>query len=226
MNGFRGAQRDDRAPRAGRLPVRAPIAALFSTLLSALVTALVCATSPPAQAQLATYVFDPEHSFVHFEVLHFNTSTLRGRFGPISGAVKLDPAAGLGELSLRIPTAGVDTGLKIFDARLRRDDLLASDAHPEAFFVARQFRYTGGQLVEVRGEFTWRGVSQPLSLRTTRFACRPGGDANTDADKDGTRVCGGDFEGELKRSDFGATFALPFVADTVRLVVQVQGTRR
>jgi hypothetical protein len=32
--------------------------------------------------------------------------------------------------------------------------------------------------------------------------------------------------GELERSDFGATFALPFVADTVRLVVQVQGTRQ
>ena len=173
-------------------------------------------------------MFDSEHSFVHFDVLHLNTSTLRGLFGPISGAVVLDPAAGPGELSLRIATAGVDTGLKMFDARLRRDDLLASDAHPEASFVARQFRYAGGHLAEVRGEFTWRGVSQPLSLRTTRFACRPGGDANADADADkvGTQVCGGDFQGELNRSDFGATFALPFLADTVRLMVQVQGTRR
>ena len=189
---------------------------------------MVCATSPPARAQSATYVFDPEHSFAHFEVLHFNTSTLRGRFGPISDAVMLDPAATLGELSLCIPTAGVDTGLKIFDARPRRDDLLANDAHPEAFFAARQFRYAGGQLAEVRGEFTWRGVSQPLSRRTTRFACRPGGDANADADADkaGTQVCGGDFEGELNRSDFGATFALPFLADTVRPIVQVQSTRR
>ena len=206
MNGFRGEPPHDRAQRAGRLAVHA------------LIVALACATGPPAQAQPATFVFDPEHSFVHFEVLHFNTSTLRGRFGPINGAVLRDPAAGRGELSLRIATADVDTGLKIFDARLRRDDLLASDAHPEAFFVARQFRYAGGQLVEVRGEFTWRGVSQPQSLRTTRFACRGLADAG--------QVCGGDFEGEFKRSDFGVTFALPFVADTVRLVVQVQGTRR
>lgn len=173
-------------------------------------------------AQPTTYVLDPEHSFVHFEVLHFNTSTIRGRFGPISGAVVLDPAAGQGELSLRIATAGVDTGLKIFDARLRRDDLLASDAHPEAFFVARQFRYASGKLAEVRGEFTWRGVSQPLSLRALRFACRPGAESAQGAGQ----ICGGDFEGELKRSEFGATFALPFVADTVRLVVQVQGTQR
>lgn len=206
MIGLRGAHAGERAPRAGR------------RALQALIAALICAAHPAARAQPATFVFDPEHSFVHFEVLHFNTSTVRGRFGPLTGFVVLDAAAGHGELSLRIPTAGVDTGLKVFDARLRRDDLLASDAHPEAFFVARQFRFSGGQLAEVRGEFTWRGVSQPQSLRTTRFACRGPADAG--------QVCGGDFEGELKRSDFGATFALPFVADTVRLVVQVQGTRR
>lgn len=185
--------------------------AMATTLLTFLV-------STPAWAQPTTYVFDPDHSFVHFEVLHFNTSTIRGRFGPVQGDVVLDSAAGRGELSLRIPTAGVDTGLKIFDARLRRDDLLASDAYPEAFLVARQFRYVAGQLAELRGEFTWRGVSQPLSLRAVRFACR--GEAAAG------QVCGGDFEGQLRRSDFGATFGLPFVADTVRLVVQVQGTRR
>lgn len=184
-------------------------------MAAALLTSFVIA---PGWAQPATYVFDPAHSFVHFEVLHFNTSTLRGRFGPIQGDVVLDSAAGRGELSLRIATAGVDTGLKVFDARLRRDDLLASDAYPEAYFVARQFRYVAGQLAEVRGEFTWRGVSQPLSLRALRFACRGATAAG--------QVCGGDFEGELLRSDFGATFALPFVADKVRLVVQVQGTRR
>ncbi len=184
-------------------------------MAAALLTSIV---SAPGWAQPATYVFDPEHSFVHFEVLHFNTSTLRGRLGPLSGAVMLDPAAGEGELSLRIPTAGVDTGLKIFDARLRRDDLLASDAYPEAFFVAQRFRFEGGQLAELRGEFTWRGVSQPLSLRALRFACRGAAAAG--------QVCGADLQGELRRSDFGATFGLPFVADMVRLVVQVQGTRR
>ncbi len=186
--------------------------------LRAAAAAWALAASAAAVAQPATYVLDPERSFVHFEVLHFSTSTIRGRFGPLNGAVVLNPAAGRGELSLRINTASVDTGLKIFDARLRRDDLLASEAHPEAFFVATQFRFEGGQLTGLRGEFTWRGVSQPLSLRTRRFACR-----NL---AEGGQVCGGDFEGELVRSDFGATFGLPFVADTVRLVVQVQGTRR
>ena len=178
-----------------------------------LVLALAAAS---ADAQPAVYVLDPTHSFVHFEVLHFGTSTTRGRFGPITGVVSLDRAAGRGEVGLRIPTGIVDTGLPVFNARLRESDLLASAEYPEAFFVARHFRFDGQALAEVRGEFTLRGVSQPLSLLARRFGCR------ADA---GTEVCGGDFEGEVLRSEFGATFGLPFVADRVRLVVQGQGRR-
>ena len=33
-----------------------------------------------AQAQAATYQIDPMHTFVLFEVMHFGTSTNRGRF--------------------------------------------------------------------------------------------------------------------------------------------------
>lgn len=181
---------------------------------SALLLALAAAT---AGAQPAAYVLDPAHSFVHFEVLHFGTSTSSGRFGPIVGVVTLDRAAGRGEVGLRIPTASVDTGLPVFNARLREADLLASTEFPEAFFVASDFRFVGPALAEVRGEFTLRGVSQPLSLLARRFACRS---------DQGTEVCGGDFDGELLRSEFGATFGLPFVADRVRLVVQVEGRRR
>ena len=177
---------------------------------------LLALAASAAGAQPVGYALDPAHSFVHFEVLHFGTSTSRGRFGPIAGFVTLDRAAGRGEVSLRIPTAGVDTGLPAFNARLREADLLASAAYPEAFFVARQFRFDGPALAEVRGEFTLRGVSQPLSLFARHFACR------IDA---GTEVCGGDFEAEILRSDFGATFGLPLVANRVRLVVQVEGRR-
>jgi polyisoprenoid-binding protein YceI len=180
-----------------------------------------CAALPGARAQglppAAVYVLDPAHSFVHFEVLHFGTSTTRGRFGPVQGEVMLDRANARGEVGLRVATGRVDTGIPVFNARLREPDLLASAEYPEAFFVARNFRFEGAQLAEVRGEFTFRGTSQPLSLRMRQFGCRMDGD---------TEVCGGDFEGELLRSEFGATFGLPFIADRVRLVVQVQGRRQ
>ena len=167
------------------------------------------------------YALVPEQSFVTFEVLHFGTSTIRGRFGPLQGEVLLDRRAGSGEVALRVATAEVSTGVGIFNARLRQADLLASQAFPEAFFVARSVRYSGDSVAEVRGEFTWRGVSQPLSLRALHFACR----VDPNAAGPAAEICGGDFEGELLRSEFGATFGLPFIADRVRLVVQVEGRR-
>jgi polyisoprenoid-binding protein YceI len=176
----------------------------------------------PALAAPERYELDPDRSWVQFEVLHFNTSTTRGRFGPIRGEVTIDPAAGRGEVGLRIPTASVDTGLRVFDARLRADDLLDSTGWPEAFFVARQFRFDGERVAEVRGEFTLRGIGRPLSLVAVRYACReqPGPDGAPQ------RVCGGDFEGELLRSEFGASFGVPLIGDRVRLRVQVEGVRR
>lgn len=189
---------------------------LSGGLALCLVAALSALGTSPAEATPVAYTLDPDHSFVHFEVQHFGTSTTRGRFGPVRGVVLLDRTTGRGELSLRIATSSIDTGLPVFNARLRQADLLASTEHPEAFFVATRFRFEGERLAEVRGEFTLRGVGQPLSLHATHFACRPA---------DGGEVCGGDFEGEVLRSDFGATFGLPLVSDRVRLKVQVEGRR-
>ncbi len=181
------------------------------------VIALLCAAWP-ATAQPVEFQLVPEQSFVHFEVLHFGTSTIRGRFGPLQGLASLDRTAGRGEVSLRVATAGVSTGIPVFDARLRQGDLLASEEHPEAFFVARDFRFEGAELREVRGEFTFRGQSRPLTLRSLRFACRTDLPAQRE-------ICGGDFDAEVLRSDYGASFGLPLVGNRVRLVVQVEAQR-
>jgi len=186
---------------------------------SFLAVILAVAALPQARAEPAVYALDPEHSFVTFEVVHFGTSTLRGRIGPLSGFVEIDRAAGTGSVSLRIVTGSVDTGMPAFDARLRQPDLLASEAYPVAYFVANQFRFDSGHLMAVKGEFTLRDVSQGLELRALRFGCHTHPLLKRE-------VCGGDFEGELKRGDFGASFGMPFVANRVRLVVQVEGIRR
>ena len=172
-----------------------------------------------ASAEPATFQLDPTHSFVHFEVLHFGTSTLHGRFGPVAGDVMLDREAGHGQVSLVIDTGTVSTGTAVLDARLRERDLLASGEHPQAYFVADQFAFEGRALKEVRGEFTLRGVSQPLTLKARRFNCYTSPLLHRE-------VCGGDFEAQIDRSTVGASYGLPFVADRVHLVVEVEGVRR
>ena len=187
-----------------------------------MVLALACAGSGvvPAQAQSVpgpvTYQLDPDHTFATFEVLHFGTSTLRGRIGPVVGEVTIDRAARTGDLRLRIPMTTLNTGMRVLDARLKEPDLLATTEYPEAYFVATRFQFDAdGGVKEVRGEFTLRGVGEPLSLHARTFACRHD-------ERLQREVCGGDFTGDVKRGRFGATFGEPFVSDDVHLVVQVE----
>ncbi len=186
------------------------------------VLAALCASAgfAPALAQsLAgpiTYQLDPTHTFVTFEVRHFGTSTLRGRIGPVTGDVTVDRAAKAGDLRLRIPVTTLSTGMRILDARLKEPDLLATTEYPEAYFVATRFQFdAAGGVKDVRGEFTLRGVGEPLSLIAKSFACRHDEMLKRD-------VCGGDFEADLKRGRFGATFGEPFVGDDVHLLIQVE----
>ena len=175
------------------------------------------AAQVPASAPAApSWRLDPTHSFVHFEVLHFGASTLRGRFGPLNGELTLDRTTKSGRVQVVVPTAAVSTGLPVLDARLREPDMLAAEAHPQAYFIADRFDFDAqGNVTSVRGEFTLRGSSQPLTLKAQRFRCYTNPLFRRE-------VCGGDFEGELVRSSFGITHSLPFVADKVRLLVQVE----
>jgi len=184
--------------------------------------AIACASSGPAPALAqsvagpVTYQLDPDHTFATFEVLHFGTSTLRGRIGPITGEVTIDRAARTGDLRLRIPMTTLSTGVRLLDARLKEPDLLAMAEYPEAYFVATRFQFDAdGGVQDVRGEFTLRGVGEPLSLHARTFACRRD-------ERLQREVCGGDFIGDAKRGRFGATFGEPFVSDDVHLVVQVE----
>lgn len=200
-------------------------AALMLTPFSAGVAAQAPASTPAsgpapaaasAPANSTAWRLDPTHSFVHFEVLHFGASTLRGRFGPLNGELSLDRAARAGRVQVVVPTAAVSTGLPVLDARLREPDMLSAEAHPQAYFIAERFEFEPqGNVTSVLGEFTLRGTSQPLTLKAQRFRCY----LNPLFRRE---VCGGDFEGELVRSSFGITHSLPFVADKVRLLVQVE----
>lgn len=181
---------------------------------------LACIVCPSAHAQaLPVYDLDPQHTRVHWEVMHFGTSTSRGRFDIIDGVLRLDRAARRGEVSVRIDTAAVDTGVAPLDGMLRGEHFFASRSFPDATFVSRRLRFEGDAVTGLEGELTLRDVSRPLSLKALHFACRP-------HPAHGREVCGGDFEGELRRGDFGITYGLPFVADRVRLVVQVEAVAR
>lgn len=178
------------------------------------------ALAAAAQAEPALYRFDPTHTFVNFELLHFGTSTIRGRFGPLNGEATLDRAARQGRVQVAIDTSQVSTGVAVLDARLKEGDMLAVQSHPRAYLVAERLEFDdAGRVKVLRGELTLRGVSVGLTLTALRFNCYTSPLLRRE-------VCGGDFEGQLTRSAVGITHSLPFVSDTVRLLVQVEAVRQ
>ena len=206
---------------------------------------LCCSTAACAQPDAgAVYVIDPQHTRVHWEVMHFGTYTSRGWFDDIEGQIRWSAATGQGAVSISVGTASVNTGVGPLNAMLRGDLFLQSAAHTRAEFVARDFRTTFrptsgaphalhsavgehtqhsamGEVTlhSVVGELTLRGQSLPLTLVATRFQCAPHPVHQRE-------LCGGDFEALLQRSDFGITYGLPLVANRVRLVIQIEALRQ
>lgn len=187
-----------------------------STFLAA-AAALLAAGA--AHAEPVTYAIEPSHTFVTFEVLHFGTSTVRGRFNKKEGTVQVDRAAKTGAVELTIDTTSVDTGIAPFDAHLKKKDFLGVDEHPTARFVSQQFRFQGDKVAEVAGTLTLLGQSHPVTLKALNFNCY-------DHPMLKRQVCGGDFETTIRRSQWGMSYGLPRIPDDVRLVIQVEAVKQ
>ena len=173
-----------------------------------------------AQAQSATYVLDPTHTFVTFEIGHFGTSTNRGRFDKKEGTVQFDRAGKTGKVDLTIDATSISTGTPPFDKHLQSADLFNAAKFPTIQFSADQFRFNGDKVSEVAGKLTLLGQTHPVTLKANTFNCyqRP---------MLKREVCGGDFETTIDRTqwgmDYGVSFGMP---KTVRLIVQAEAIKQ
>lgn len=188
------------------------------TALRAACAALL-ATAGAAQAEPASYAIDPSHTFVTFEVLHFGTSTNRGRFDKKQGTVQLDRAAKTGKVELTIETGSINTGVPQFNQHLGNKDFFNAAEFPTATFSGDQFGFDGDKLTQVGGTLTLLGKSQPVVLKARNFNCYQSPMLKRE-------VCGGDFETSIQRSQWGMNYGLPGIPDTVRLLIQVEAVKQ
>ncbi len=173
-----------------------------------------------AQAQNASYVIDPTHTFVYFEIGHYGTSTNRGRFDRKEGSVQLDRAAKSGKVEISFDLASVSTGVPMLDKHLQSADFFDTAKYPNAKFVGDKFGFDGNKVVQVGGSLTLRDKTLPVVLKATRFNCY----INPLLRRE---TCGGDFETTIKRSQWGMRYGLDAgVPDEVRLLVQVEAIKQ
>ena len=186
----------------------------------ALFAAAVLALSSLAQAESATYAIDPTHTFVTFEISHFGTSTNRGRFDQKEGSVTLDKSGKSGKVEISFALAGVNTGVAAMNKHLLSDDFFAAEKFPTAKFVGDKFSFNGDKVVEVAGQLTLRGKTNPVTLKASNFNCYENPMFKRE-------VCGGDFEATIDRTQWGVDYGLAWgFPKNVRLLIQVEAVRQ
>lgn len=189
------------------------------SLFTAAVLATTIATGA-AHAETSTYAIDPAHTFVTFEILHFGTSTNRGRFDKKEGTVQLDRAGKTGQVSLTLDTSSINTGTPAFDKHLQSADFFNSAKFPTVTFVADKLSFSGDKVTEVSGQLTMLGKTNPVVLKATNFNCY----MNPMLKRE---VCGGDFSATVVRSQYGIDFGLNMgFSDAVKLVIQVEAIKQ
>lgn len=189
----------------------------FSQLTLAVFAA---ATLGVAHAEPASYMLEPTHTFVTFEIGHFGTSTNRGRFDKKEGTVTIDRAAKNGKLQLTIDATSVNTGTAAFDKHLQSPDLFNAAQFSTLTFVADKFSFNGDKVSEVTGNLTLLGKTNPVTLKASQFNCYQHPMLKRE-------VCGGDFETTIDRTQWGMNYGIDWgFPKNVRLVVQVEAIKQ
>ncbi len=183
-----------------------------------MIVPLLLATLAAVPAHADSYTIDAKHTFPSFELSHLGFSTQRGRFNETKGSISFDKAAQTLTADIRIKAASVDTGLDKLEEHLRGPDFFNAEVFPEITFKGTSAKFDGERPVVLGGEFTLLGVTRPLNLTLNNFRCG----MHPRLQKE---VCGADASATIKRSDFGMTYALPAVGDSVRLLIQVEAVK-
>ncbi len=119
-------------------------------------------TTETVQSLPATGVWtiDPIHSTVRFSIRHHAVATFRGSLSPITGAY--DGAAG--RLAGEVRTdALVLPGADRLKDHLQTDAFFDASAHPTFSFAAARLSVDDDGRLEVAGDLTIRGVSNPVT---------------------------------------------------------------
>ncbi len=164
----------------------------------------------------ASYVVDPTHTFVMYEMGHYGTTTNRGRFSTKDGTVKIDATGKNGKIDITMDIGSINTGVDLLNRHVLSRDFFNVAEFPTGRFVADKIDFNGDKIAEVDGTLTLMGQTRPVKLKANRFGCYLSPLIKR-------QVCGGDFETVVERSDWGITWGINFgFENKVRLLVQVE----
>lgn len=167
-----------------------------------------------------TYATDPSHTLIMFDVVHFGFSDYFGLFGDATGTLVLDPKKPAdAKVDITIPVAKVTTASAGLTSHLLRPGKdgkkpdFFGPAPADAHFVSTKVEVKG-MTAKITGNLTLNGVTAPVVLN----ASFKGAGTNPYNKKE---TVGFAATTKIKRSAFGLTTGIPFVADDVALKIAV-----
>jgi len=189
-------------------------------VLLGLACVLAAGTLPGIAQAAEQFRIDPNHTFVHFAVVHTGVSSVRGRFNVPKGTASLDTAKQEATVNVEIDARSLDTGVKQLDGILIGESFFDVGKFRTVTFSGRAVRFADGVPTEFEGNLTVKGVTRPVQLKAEHFVCQQ---VTVLVIKH--YVCGGDLTATVKRSDFGLSKYFSMVSDDVRLTISVEAIR-
>jgi polyisoprenoid-binding protein YceI len=169
-------------------------------------------------APSGTWIADPVHSNVSFEVGYAGVNTFRGGFGEFSATLSGDALEGAAKV------ASVDVKDEQLNAHLQTPDFFDAQRYPEITFKATELSREGTSL-RGTGELTIKGVTRPIALEGT-IAEAPA------TDPFGRERLGLRLEATVDRTAYGVSWNAPnqsggnYLADDVRLIAELALVRQ
>jgi polyisoprenoid-binding protein YceI len=176
--------------------------------------------STSSATAVRTFQVDKTHSEVDFQVRHLITK-VRGRFTDYSGTIEFDqenPARS--KVNVTIQAASIDTAEAKRDAHLRSDDFFAAETFPTLTFTSTKITPRKGNLYDVEGDLTVRGITKRVVLPVTHLGMAK--------DPWGNEKLAFEAETTIDRKDFGLTWNAALetggflVGDEVKVSLQIQ----
>ena len=156
-------------------------------------------TLEPTLSTSTAWQLDAAHTNVEFAVKHLMISSVKGRFGEVSGSLKgsLDDTSRF-QLEVVIPVESIDTRQAQRDAHLRSADFFDAVKYPVIKFVGTRIKGDVSDEFSLFGDITIRDVTREIELKVTN--------EGTVRDPWGNDRIGFSAKAKLDRREFGLLY--------------------
>ncbi len=177
---------------------------------------MISETAPPSPLAYGTYVLDPWHSSVHFQIRYLGISSVRGMFTRFDAELVIGDSLEDVHVTASVDLSSISTNDPVRDTYLRATELFHADTPEPMTLHSTAVRHVSESAYELNADLTINGITKPITLDLEFNGC-----LQRQADR--SLHAGFSASGGLLRSEYAIELALPpgidkFAVDDVVLI--------